>query len=166
MNHAQCRSMMKAFIYSQLGYFPLVWMLYSKKINIRIKSLHECVLRVVYKDYDVIFSELLCKNKSVTIHQRNLQLLATEIFKTKNKLNPEIVEEIFTFENVDYNLRNNLSLKVDNLKTVYHGTEFLTNIGAKIWDLLQNDLKKLKPLPTFKSKNSDWATDEYLCRTC
>ena len=92
MNHAQCRSMMKTFIYSHLGYFPLVWMLCSKKINIFINSLNERVLRVVYKDYDVTFSELLCRNELVTIDQRNLQLLATDIFKTKNKLNPETVD--------------------------------------------------------------------------
>ena len=81
-------------------------------MNNRINSLHKRALRVVYRDYNATFSELLSKDKSVTIHQRNLQLLATEIFKTKNELNPEIMGEIFTFKNVDYNLRNNTSLKV------------------------------------------------------
>ena len=107
MNLAQPRSIMKAFICSQFGYCPLVWMLHSRKINNRVNSLHERALRVVYRDYNATFSELLSKDKSVTIHQRNLQLLATEIFKTKNELNPKIMEEIFTFKNVDYDLRNN-----------------------------------------------------------
>ena len=35
--------------------------------------------------FHATFSELLSKDKSVKIHQRNLQLLATEIFKTKNE---------------------------------------------------------------------------------
>ena len=82
MNLAQRRSIMKAFICSQFGYCPLVWMFHSTKINNRINSLHERALRVVYRDYKATFSELLSKDKSVTIHQRNLQLLATEIFKT------------------------------------------------------------------------------------
>ena len=34
------------------------------------------------------------------------------------------MEEMFTFKNVDYDLRNNTSLKIGNLKTVYYGTEF------------------------------------------
>ena len=72
---------MKAFICSQFGYFPLLWMFHSRKINNRINSLHKNALRVVYRDYKATFSELLSKNKSVTIHQRNLQLLATEIVK-------------------------------------------------------------------------------------
>ena len=108
-------------------------------MNNRINSLHERALRVVYRDYNATFSELLSKDKSVTIHQRNLQLLATEIFKTKNELNPKIMEEIFTSKNADYNLRSNTSLKVGNLKTVYYGTESLANLGAKIWNLLLNE---------------------------
>ena len=93
MNLAQRRSIMKAFICSQFGYCPLVWMFHSRKINNRVNSLHERALRVVYRDYN---ATLLSKDKSVTIHQRNLQLLATEIFKTKKELNGKIMEEIFT----------------------------------------------------------------------
>ena len=135
-------------------------MFHSRKINNRVNSLHERALRVVYRDYNATFSELLNKDKSVTIHQRNLQLLATEIFKTKNELNPKIMEEIFTFKNVDYDLLNNTSLKIGNLKTVYYGTESLTNLGAKIWNLLLNEYKELKSLSTFKSRISNWVTDE------
>ena len=52
-------------------------------MNIRINSLHERAWRVVYRNYNAKFSELRGKDKSVTVHQRNLQLLATEIFKQK-----------------------------------------------------------------------------------
>ena len=94
MNLAQRRSIMGAFISSQFGYCPLIGMFHSKKINNRINSIHELALRVVYRDYNAAFSELLSKDKSVTIQQRNLQLLATEIFKTKNELNPKLIGEI------------------------------------------------------------------------
>ena len=97
MNLAQPRSIMKAFICSQFGYCALVWMLHSRKTNNRVNSLHKRALRVVYRDYYVTFAELLSKDKSVTIHQKNLQLLATEIFKTKYELNPKFMKEIFTF---------------------------------------------------------------------
>ena len=66
------------------------------------------------------------------------------------------MEEVFTFKNVDYDLRNNTSLKIGNLKTVYYGTESLTNLGAKIWNLLS----------TFKSRISNWVTNECSCRMC
>ena len=60
------------------------------------------------------------------------------------------MEEIFTFKNVDYNLRSNISLKIDNLKTVYYRTKSLTNLGATIWNLLRNEYKELKSLSMFK----------------
>ena len=141
MNLAQRRSVMKAFICSQFGYCPLVWMFHSRKINNRVNSLHERALSVVYRDYNATFSELLSKDKSVIIHERNLQLLATEIFKTKNELNAKITEEIFTFKNVDNDLRNNTSLKIGNLKTVYYGIESLTNLGAKFGTSCQMNIK-------------------------
>ena len=97
-----------------------------------MNSLHQRPLSVVYRDFSTTFSKLLITDRSVTIHQRNLQLLATEFFKIKNELNPEILQEKFTFKNVDNNLRNNASLKISNLKTVYYGTKSLTNLGAKI----------------------------------
>ena len=50
------------------------------------------------------YSELLEKDKSLTVDQRNLQVLATEIFKTKIVVNPEIMEEIFQFYEPSYNL--------------------------------------------------------------
>ena len=69
----------------------LVRVFHSRKINNRMNSLHQRALRVAYRDYITTFSKLLSKDKSVTIHQRNLQLLATEVFKIKNELIPEIV---------------------------------------------------------------------------
>ena len=83
MNLAKRRSIMKTFICSQFGYCPLVWMFHSREINNRINSLLERALRVVHRDYKVKFSKLLSKDKSVTVHQINLQLLAREIFNTK-----------------------------------------------------------------------------------
>ena len=98
-------------------------MFHCRKINNRINSLHERALRVVYRYYNATFSELFSTHKSVTTYQRNLQLLVTEIFETKNELNQTIMEKLFTIKNVDYNLRNNTSLKIGSLKTFYYGTE-------------------------------------------
>ena len=64
--------------------FPLVCMLHSMKLNSRINKPHERALRIVYQDYASSFTELLEKDNSTIIHNRNIQLLATELFKAKN----------------------------------------------------------------------------------
>ena len=72
---------MNAFISSQFSYCPLIWMCHSRSLNSRINRIHERALRIVYKDNDLSFDSLLEKSGSVRIHHRNLQILATEIYK-------------------------------------------------------------------------------------
>ena len=69
MNLAQTRPIMKIFICSQFWYCTLIWMFHSRKMNNCINSLHERSLRVVYRDYNAKFFELLSKDKSVTINK-------------------------------------------------------------------------------------------------
>ena len=47
-NLAQRRLIMNAFIFSQLGYCPPVWMFHSRKLN----NIHERALRIAYRDYE------------------------------------------------------------------------------------------------------------------
>ena len=82
-------------------------MCHGRGLNNKINNLHERALRTVYQDKKSSFETLLKHDKSVSIHVKNLQYLATEIFKVKNDLCPEIMKEIFIFhENPTYNLRS------------------------------------------------------------
>ena len=60
-------------------------MFYSRTLNNKINSIHERELRIAYNDRKSSFKELLRKNNTVSIHHRNLQVLATEIFKIKKQ---------------------------------------------------------------------------------
>ena len=48
-----------------------------------------------YSDYNSFFYELLDKNDSFTIHQKNFQSLAVEIYKYLHGLYPAILSEVF-----------------------------------------------------------------------
>ena len=72
--------MMKPFIQSQFGYCPLIWMFYSRGLNNKRNLIHERALRSTYNDKSSSYGELLTKNRSVTIHHRNIRALATEIY--------------------------------------------------------------------------------------
>ena len=89
------RVIMKAFIESQFGYCPLVWMFCSRTMNARINRIHIRALRIVYNDFMSTFDELLTKDKSFTIHRRNIQTLAIEIYKVINNISPEIKKCLF-----------------------------------------------------------------------
>ena len=85
---------MKAFIISQFSYCLLKWMFRGRSLNNKINRIHERALRLVYEN-NLSFSELLNLDNSVTVHQKNLQVLVTEIYKVKNGIAPEIMNDIF-----------------------------------------------------------------------
>lgn len=125
---------MKAFIFPQFIYCPLVWMCHRRKLNNKMNSLHERTLRIVYQDKKPFFKELLQRDKSVTIHVRSLQYLTIEIFKVQNGLAPKLMCEIFYFiEDENYNLKIGQSfLQCCITKTTNFRLQSVTNLGAKI----------------------------------
>ena len=96
------RNLMKAVITSQFSYYPLIWMFHSRKLNNKINRIHERALRLVYQN-NLSFSESLDLDNSVTVHQKNLQVLVTEIYKVKHEIAPEIMKGIFELQNPWYN---------------------------------------------------------------
>ena len=59
MDFKQRRNIMKAFVESQSGYCPLIWMFHSRGLNNKINVIHERALRITYKDKSSTFQELL-----------------------------------------------------------------------------------------------------------
>ena len=90
----------------------------SRTLNNHINGLHKRALSLVYNNFSSSFSELLEKDKSVTIHHRNLQTLAYEIFKVKNNMMPEILTEMFPQKESNFSLRNSTALQARSIKNV------------------------------------------------
>ena len=80
------------------------YLCHSRTINNKINILHEICLRMVYNSKKLSFKELLEADKSVPIHIKNLQVLATEIIKVYRNISPPIVRQLCQLKNNDYNL--------------------------------------------------------------
>ena len=65
----------------------------SRTNNNKINRLHERCLRIIFSDKQSSFETLLEKDGSVSIHNRNLQILATEMYKIKNNLSTSIIAD-------------------------------------------------------------------------
>ena len=92
---------MNTFIKSQFNYCPMLWMFHSRPLYNRTNRLHERALRIVYQKEELSFQELLDKSGDVTVHQKNLQRLAIEMFKVKNNIAPISFQKIFEETNRD-----------------------------------------------------------------
>ena len=72
------------------------------------------------------FEQLLEKSGTKRIHQRNLQFLMTEIYKTLNNLNPAYMAEFFIKKDLPYNLRKKDLCKLPAAKSLMFGTSSLS----------------------------------------
>ena len=117
----QRRIIMKAFIESQFGYCPLIWIFHGNMtLNNTMNNIQERALRLVYTDYPSTYDQLLARDSSYRIHHRNLQRLAIEIYKFKHNLGPEILNEIFESNSNTFNNRSD--------KTYVDGIGFVDNM--------------------------------------
>ena len=111
-------------------------MFHNRKLNDDINRIHERALRIIYQGHNSMFNELLAKEGSFRIHDRNLQKLLIEILKNfrykkvKMKLAPEIINEVFDFIECRYPLRNELRFKSRNIRTVRYGIETAAFVGS------------------------------------
>ena len=141
---------MNSFIICHFSHCQFVWMFHSRKLNAYINRLHERVLRVVYRDFESPFEELLRKDRSTTLHQRNLQKLMTEIFKVKTGIAPELMKGIFQFTEVPYNLRNQSKCNRSIPCNERCGTEAASSIVLKLWHKVPTETKIPNPLRNLK----------------
>ena len=128
-------------------------MFHSRTLNNQVNKIHERALKLVYKNETFLsFDDLLKRDRSVSIHQKNLQILATEIYKTKNDLEPKVMKDTFHFIQKPYNLRNDPELQRRRNRTVYFGTESISSLAPKIWGLIPSDIRSANSLGIFKEK--------------
>ena len=161
------RILFKTFVISQFNYCSLVWVYHSRILNKRINNIHPRALRIVYQDKKSSFEELLQKDNSVTVHMKNLQYLATKIFRVKSGLSPIIMNEVFDFqENESHNLGSGIHLASRNMHTAHFGTDTISSLWPKLWKLIPDNIKHASTLSAFKAKIKSWTINNCACRLC
>ena len=111
--------------------------------------------------------ELVEKDGSVLTHMRNIQILATEMYKLVNNLSLPSMNRVLKLNSGSYyNLRQISQFCRSLVKLVYHGTESISYLGPKIWDILPNDYKTIQNLNTLKIKIKKWKPENCPCRLC
>ena len=119
MSLSRKKILMNSFFNSQFSYCRLIWMFHSRIMNNKINRLHEKCMHLIYGDKTSFVEELLEQDKSVLIHTRNLQMLATEMLKLYRSMSPPIFSELFCRRDIIYNLRSNSNFAVSNVKSIF-----------------------------------------------
>ena len=166
INISKGRALMNAFVKSKFSYLPLVWMCHSRANNGKITRLHERYLRIIYSNKQSPFETLLEKDSSVSVHNQNLQILATEMYKI-NDLSHSIVTEPFEHKKGQfYNLRMNSHFTIPSIRTAYHGRKGMSFRGPHIWNILLDRLKKVNSIEAFKMQIKKLKSENFPCWLC
>ena len=98
----------------------------SRQSNNLINKVLERGVRLIYRDETRDFQQILRKRNEITIHQRNLQVLMTEVYKIIKGIAPSIMNSLFPFRCNTQHIRNLQEMFTENRKTVKYGTETVT----------------------------------------
>ena len=155
-----------AVVLSNFNYCPLIWLFSTKAANNEINRTHKRALRILLKDYDSSFDELLEKSESVKIHDQNLQKLMIEIYKTMKNVNPSYIWEFHERKVVKYDLRTKNLCRLPKTRTTKFGIESLSFRGSVLWNSLCDTIKALPSVAAFKRAIKHWLGDKCNCRIC
>ena len=84
----KARLLATAFINGQFYYGPLIWMFAGKTLISKVQKIYLRTMQMVYNTYEKSYNELLILKRDISIHQKHLHCLATEIYQSFNNLNP------------------------------------------------------------------------------
>ena len=76
------------------------------------------------------------------------------------------MSEIFDKRNNVSDFRNPSEFARRNVGSAFNGTESISVLGHKIWDIVPSELKQLETVNAFKREIKKWKTVSCPCRLC
>ena len=138
----------------------------SRYLDNALNSIHERALRLIYNDYELPCDRILQDRNQKSIHQKNIQSLAIEIYKFQAGLTPPSMSDLFVIRGKSYSLRNFQALESSHKRTVKLGTETVSYRRPQIWNLIPERLRTLSTLSKFKKEIKKSKCDACPRRMC
>ena len=95
---------------------------------------------------------------------KRLRILALDVFKTLDNMNPEYMKEIF--HKTALAKRRPLNLGVNENHTTKYGNKSLRCLGPHIWKFHPNQIKNKTDYTKFKEFVNDWFGMRCKCNLC
>ena len=123
----------------------------NKTGNKLINTTHRRALRAMLNDFSLSYEEMLNLSGHSKIHDKNLLLLALEVFKSINGVNPSFMNDFYSFKKSTHNLRQGSLL----LLPPQLGTNSWVFRSILIWNNLPKLIKEETSINKFKSSLAD-----------
>ena len=122
-----------------------------KQDYLKIEKIQYKTLKIIYNSNES-YEELLLRSNEVSVHQKQLRILATEAFKSLADINPDFMKSYFTIKEIPYRLRNGNFLKIPSTRSKRYGTNSIVFRACLVWNKLPLSVKQSQSLIEFKSK--------------
>ena len=86
------------------------------------------------------------------------------MFQIKHGHSPEIVSDIFAQTTQHYNFRQNRDFRIRSVKSVYYGSESISYLGPKIWEMVSAKIKETNSLNSLNIEIRKWVPQSCPCR--
>ena len=148
LNKHKRKMLMISFIVSQFNYCHILWIYCQRKSNNLINKIRERASRIAYNDYVSDFDSILKKDDSVTIQQRNIQVL------TPKDLNLKFMKEVFSIKKHNHPTRKQHLEYANPRTTVTYGLKSFVYKANQIWNSIPRNIEESNDLCSFKSFSS------------
>ena len=138
----------------------------GKLLISRVQNINFRSLQVVHNTYDTTYDELLSMNRDVSIHQRHLRFLFTEVFKSVNNLNPHFMHDYFKTIFFPFDLRKGNTLDLPPAHSTRHGTNSLLFRGSLLWTNFPRKIKESLSTEEFKKRLKEHGALPCSCAVC
>ena len=153
----KCRiNVYTTFISAHFKYCPVAWMFCGRKNFTKLEKLQERALRFVFNDFESSYEYLLQKGNFLSLSSYRLYFLGIEVFKSKMKMNPTYINNLFEERTLSYNLRDSNKFKQSRFNTIKYGFKSFSYYGPKLWNELPIDIKESENLQVFKTRLKKW----------
>ena len=157
----------EAFVASNFVYCSIAYHNFSLGQDRKIEKLNERALRLVCKDYESRYTELLLKTGKKMLYAIRKNNLAEFVYKVLNDLAPPIDRSFFEKQTSPYDMRDNNKLVQPVFNTMQYGKRSIRYQGPLLWNVLPPHVKSSGSFDVFKSvlrRNDYMNTCE--CGTC
>ena len=142
----------KSFVMSNFTYCPLTWHFCGRQNNEKMEKIQERALRILYRDYESTYQELIERAHTTTVFLARLKTMALEVFKCVQALNPPCLNNLFEIKDTHYSFRNSVKLVQPKRRGTTHGLRSVSYVGSKVWNDIANEISDINDMSVYDFK--------------
>ena len=132
----------------------------------KMNKIHERSLRLLLKNHKDAFQDLLRSFGDISIHQRCINSLLTEVYEYIRGLSPEIMNEVFSTRANTYNTRQFNVFETHISTSNKYGLNSIPYKANQLWNFFPENLKSSPSLTLSKNEIKLWQCLNCPCNIC